>query len=71
MKARRNRIRRHARKGRLRMESNPAPAVAWVRDRFLEEHSGPGPIGTLRRPFRDWLQERLRILGWILRLLRR
>ncbi len=58
MKARRNRIRQHKRRPRIRMEST-TPTVAWIGGSFVDIHRGPR------------LRERFRILGWIFRLLRR
>ncbi len=78
MKARRNRIRLQKRRPRIRLQGNPAPAAAWVRDRFIDGPTLSGAITWIeldtgpRRPgFWERLGERLRILGWIFRLLRR
>ncbi len=46
MKARRNRIRLQKRRTRVRLESNPAPASTWARDRFVLELHPPGFLTT-------------------------
>ena len=86
MKARRNRIRLQKRRPRIRMESDPAPGVAWVRGRFVEDPALPLEPFSLSvgvklvrldstEPFlnvpRLHLRERFRILRWIFSLLRR